>query len=577
MKKLENEVDTMYKRYEKYVIIPDYHAPYEDFRALHAVYDFIGDYKPDHVIMLGDHVDFYALSKFDKNPERILSLQEELDVLHYHLNELRKVHKGPITYMRGNHEFRLIKYLQKNPEISSLRNFSSIPKFLDLNKYGIEFTINKMIHGVLFKHGDLVRKHSAYTAKGEFENEGTSGISAHCFDEETEALTQRGWVKGFDLKASDKVMTMNKRTKKGEWNKINKFFEFSNYKELFRIKGITNDLLVTGKHGLIFESSRGKLKEIEAKDMVNQGDTLFFFNSVGKQYNGANCLFDREAVLDSLLINIVTDGSFDGNAIRWHLKKQGKIDHLRVLLNLSKVNYSEIKQGNGNTNFRINVESSKQFIDIIGKKKQLGNWVKDIPAWLVLKEYSVTDGCKNSAAKNSYQLSSAKEHEIDLLQEHFTTNGYRATKNQHGTTWTLTVNTRQGTWLTKNNVSVEEYDGKVWCVNVDNGTLLVRRNGKVTVTLNTHRLSAHYKTNRSGEHAWFEMGHLCDEGAAEYMEGKIPDWQKGFGVMIYDKKRHTWTVHQFPIINNSFTVVDKTYSWRKNQSYSERECLTQKH
>lgn len=254
---------------EKTLIIPDTHCPYEDKAALHAVMEFSKEYKPDKIKLLGDWVDFYALSRFDKNPDRITSLQNELDVADYYFGMLRKYNpKADITMFEGNHELRLVKYLRKNPEMSSLRQFRSPDKMLQLDKHNIKYKSSETVHGVLFKHGNLVRKHGGYTAKGEFDDEGTSGVSGH-----------------------------------------------------------------------------------------------------------------------------------------------------------------------------------------------------------------------------------------------------------------------------------------------------------------THRLGAHYKTDRSGQHAWYEMGHLCDEKLAEYMEGRVPNWQKGFGLMEYDENKKIWKIEQLPIINNSFIYNNKVYKWRADKKFENREAL----
>ena len=164
---------------ERIVVIPDTHHPYQDEEAIQKVLKFIKDYKPTKIIMLGDHVDFYALSRFDKDPERITSLQGEIDSVQSLFKDLRKVFKGDITYLEGNHEYRLIKYLMRNPEISSLKNLNTVPALLGLKEYGIKYKKMEIIHSVIFKHGDIVRRYSGYTARGEFENEGTSGISGH--------------------------------------------------------------------------------------------------------------------------------------------------------------------------------------------------------------------------------------------------------------------------------------------------------------------------------------------------------------------------------------------------------------
>lgn len=256
------------KKIEKTLIIPDMHCPYEDYRALEAVYQYAKDNKPDNIVLLGDVVDFYALSKFDKRPDRITGLQHEIDVAQYHLKRLNDVYKGKIVMLEGNHEFRLMRYLNAHPEVSSLKKINNVENLLDLKDYNIDYRKHYFNHGVLFKHGHVVRKHGAYSARGEFESEGTSGVSGH-----------------------------------------------------------------------------------------------------------------------------------------------------------------------------------------------------------------------------------------------------------------------------------------------------------------THRMGSHYKTDRSGNHAWFEMGHICDENQAEYMEGKVPDWQKGFGIMYYNPSKKTWKIEQIPIVNNSFYVDGKVYSWNKNMSVPGRDEL----
>jgi hypothetical protein len=137
---------------------------------------------------------------------------------------------------------------------------------------------------------------------------------------------------------------------------------------------------------------------------------------------------------------------------------------------------------------------------------------------------------------------------MDILQEMFVRNGYRATKTKHDTTWILTVNTRRTILLLKTNASIEEYNGKVWCVNVNNGTLLVRRNGKVSVTLNTHRQCIYRQNNAGGDYVWMEAGHLCDPNQ-EYLEGEKPNWMSGWGIGWFKKNSKRYHLELISLIN----------------------------
>lgn len=539
-------------QFEKVLFIPDIHCPYQDDRALEVLYSFISWHKPDTIFIMGDLLDGYAISRFTKNPNGALRFQSELDSAISVLESIRNISKkSKIYFIRGNHEARLQKFLWSNAKELSGLHALELENLLDFKRLNIQYVKEGMIRykGIVVKHGSIVRKYAGYTAKAEFEKNGCSGVSAHCFDESTELLTKRGWVKGFDLLASDIVGTMNKKTKKFEWNKINKFFQYDNYKELYKIKGNAIDLLVTDKHGLIYEDEKGRQKEIEAGKMPETKGKLSFYNCALSNNNEQTKLIEPNLL--RLLINIITDGTFSQNSIRWHLKKERKINHLIELLDYFNLKYSHNIRKNGNSVIRINCEDSKHLYELLDYKKVVPKWFANLKPDLVevvLQEYAITDGCKNSSAVNSYQLTSGKEFEIDILQEMFVRNGYRATKTKHNTTWILTVNTRRTILLLKTNASIEEYNGKVWCVNVDNGTLLVRRNGKVSVTLNTHRQGVYRHTNSSDAYVWMECGHLGDPNQ-EYLEGEIANWQQGWGLGWFKKDSKRYYLELVPLIN----------------------------
>lgn len=157
----------------------DFHVPYEDSVVIDLMLDWCKLVQPEIIILHEIH-DFYELSRFDKNPARKESLQKEIDEANDYIFKFRKVcPKSRIILLESNHLDRLRKYLwRKAPELDSLRCLQ-LDKLLELEKLNIELKPFFMFKGVLFKHGDIVRKFSSYTAKGEFEREGVSGASGH--------------------------------------------------------------------------------------------------------------------------------------------------------------------------------------------------------------------------------------------------------------------------------------------------------------------------------------------------------------------------------------------------------------
>ena len=164
----------------KFVVLSDIHFPYHDDKALKAVYKFLEQHPVDTIILNGDILDFYDVSSFDKDPDRINSLQKEIDMAQKFFKKLRGLNpKAKIIFVKGNHEDRIERYLKKHSELYSL-NALKLPNLLNLDNYIIEYKDKGFKLGSLkIIHGDMVRKFSGYTARGELEKHDSSGISSH--------------------------------------------------------------------------------------------------------------------------------------------------------------------------------------------------------------------------------------------------------------------------------------------------------------------------------------------------------------------------------------------------------------
>lgn len=169
-------------KYRKVLFIPDIHAPFQDEKAINALIAFAKYWKPETVIYLGDVIDFYAISSFVKDPARSLEVQDEIDSAIKVIAKINSAINGSQKFfIEGNHEFRLQKFLwSRASELSGLRNLT-VPALLQLDSFGIKYVKEGRMkfRGMVIKHGDIVRKFGAYTAKGEFEATGMSGISGH--------------------------------------------------------------------------------------------------------------------------------------------------------------------------------------------------------------------------------------------------------------------------------------------------------------------------------------------------------------------------------------------------------------
>jgi hypothetical protein len=150
--------------------LSDCHFPFHDAPLLEVWLKHLEDLLPDGVDILGDLLDCYSLSRFDKNPLRKHDIQEEIDQVQTFLEELvgRTLTYCDIRYSEGNHENRLKRLLWgKAKELAPIRNLT-IPKLLDLKSLGIKYyPLNQpyTIGGLCYLHGDLSSK-STWTAGG---------------------------------------------------------------------------------------------------------------------------------------------------------------------------------------------------------------------------------------------------------------------------------------------------------------------------------------------------------------------------------------------------------------------------
>lgn len=169
------------------IISSDFHIPYQDKKSLKIIIKVINYIKKRYplrfFVINGDFCDCYAVSRFDQNPERALKAQEEYDKAKHILKRLTSPLPSTCKkiYVEGNHEHRFQKDRWKHPGVYNLRCYT-IEELLDLKKYGYEFIrLGQSYKRRKFHvyHGNIARKHSGFSAKGEMEDTGLSGITGH--------------------------------------------------------------------------------------------------------------------------------------------------------------------------------------------------------------------------------------------------------------------------------------------------------------------------------------------------------------------------------------------------------------
>jgi predicted phosphodiesterase len=170
----------------------DEHYPFQDEKARAVALRIVNDFDPDLRIAGSDALDFYAISRFDKDPRRIKAngLQDEIDLWTKGQKEWQSASpNAKAWFLRSNHDDRLQKYMMRHPEMYDL-NVLQLPALLDLAALGIEWEHPKgdnanyelvIENRLLITHGEIARKYSAYTAKAMLDQESSqiSLMSGH--------------------------------------------------------------------------------------------------------------------------------------------------------------------------------------------------------------------------------------------------------------------------------------------------------------------------------------------------------------------------------------------------------------
>ncbi len=117
------------------LIVPDTHVPFHDPVAWPLMVKAGRAWRPDIVVLLGDFMDFYQLSRYSKDPDIMSSVEADCEVGVELLCELEDLGAEEYHYLEGNHEERLKKYV--NEYCPQLKGLVDLEKLLQLEGWNV--------------------------------------------------------------------------------------------------------------------------------------------------------------------------------------------------------------------------------------------------------------------------------------------------------------------------------------------------------------------------------------------------------------------------------------------------------
>lgn len=384
--------------------------------------------------------------------------------------------------------------------------------------------------GVGIYFGDIRSRGAAIKGNGASEgivpwckvmDQTTVSVSQGCYDDQTEILTEKGWLFFKDINPEIKVAQV---TETGSLS----FTNYTNYicypvkEDLYSFYNKTKsvNLLLTGNHRVAMERRKrisnkrdkgqkfishekkltGHLDIIEAKDVNTHRDNRFWVSA--REANGPK---ETLSFLDRFLIAHQADGSANPNGnsngsisgtkiYTFHFKKERKINRLKEIVNKLGWDYTEYP-GKANditiaVRVPVSINLSKNLSDVFDFTKFSSSYAKEF-----INEVSLWDG--SLIENGSITYSCVIKENVDFMQAVAFAAGLMSTlgapskkEEFHQLRHHIYICDRDSVGGEDVSKTLEYYEGNVYCVTVSTGLVVVRRKGAVVICGNSTRRGA---------------------------------------------------------------------------------------
>lgn len=388
-------------------------------------------------------------------------------------DDLRRTKKGQIKadekallYVHKQYGYKFPKVLLTHRKANKARN---------------PFLTNVRIHAQLLDGRMHPSFHIPGTSTGRLSSSGEN--MQNCLSEDTEILTERGWMR-FDVLARDVRVAQFEPTTQAVT-----FVEPIEYVrrpcqpgEMRQLTLQQIDIKSTGAHEQLVLRQRGTYAKVPV-DALNSGSK---FVHAGHYAGGDS---DVAPAWITLICAAQADGSWNGHGWDFGFTKQRKIDRLRSALQAVGAVYTENVRKRGGMRFYVRKNVAQQLHELLGTPKCFGPWLL---RWnrsaldTFITEIMHWDG--NYTRRNNY--ASSIELNADWVQTIAVLSGRRARKRcytAHGgaPNWQVDIpHGRAHSWTNHLVRETVDYSGDVYCVRVPTGNIIVRRNGKAVITGN---------------------------------------------------------------------------------------------
>ena len=401
----------------------------------------------------------------------------------------------------------LIKILNK----TSKKNISviyTLPTTSDVRKF-VTARVDPMLENCAYLRAKMRPFGSTLADSTELKRIGGSTIYFRgCVDDQTEVLTCRGWQDIKTIKNKEDIPTINLETKRIEIQKIRKIFKYDYDGKLIHFKNQNIDLLVTPEHRCVYQTRRWKDKgkdfQIKTADKLNAwGSDYIPLRTKG--WDGIK----KKKISDSLvkiLGWVITEGSY---YFRKNKKRPSKYPRITIAQKVNakelikdlleaKISYSINKRKSADL-FVIHAKDSEKIYQLIPDKKLDSEFLYTLTRKqlkllfdiLILGDGWIHKQKGRDLNINFCQVSKKTSNAFQILclllgyNCRDTLRTWKKEDKHFGSKSVHQLSVKFSKFTNQFEKKKRHYKGKVWCPNVENGTIFIRRGGKVAITANS--------------------------------------------------------------------------------------------
>lgn len=319
-------------------------------------------------------------------------------------------------------------------------------------------------------------------------------LGDECFPPDVEVLTSAGFVR-FDKISGDEKVAAWSDGGNIVFEKPSRVLVKDYDGMLLQYKQSNMASITTPKHNLVKVDRNGVVHRREAWDI--KGSEAWYIPRFGFHSGAGVELSDMQI---RLLVAFQADGTFTKGAARFAFNKQRKFDRLKELLSAESIafNTHNVKRGD----LQIYIEKAnvpkyftKQFDDVLSLElmslEQKQTFIEELKFW----DGTITD--------SGIKYNSTNRDNVDFIQAAACTSGVYTGKiivekkanDNRSTAYSINIKIgdKSKTTLKTAKQTDIKYSGKVYCVTVSSGMIVVRQQGHVSVSGNCdkHALSYH--------------------------------------------------------------------------------------